>query len=212
MPEADLLDRYRTFDTSVVSDALDHHGVDGVIDGVEPAAGGGEPHAAGYARPVQLARVRGDEATNFPHAMLAAMEPDDAVVVSGVGPTVSCWGGNACRLAANAGVAGVVVDGGYRDVAEVRAEAFPLFGAAPTPRSGQHRVRVSATDEPVTVDGVRVAPGDVVVADATGVVVVPADDAAAVADTAADLRDAERELEAAIDDGATVEDLRDREF
>lgn len=210
MSETDLLDQYRAFDTSVVSDALDDHDIDGVVDGISPA--GGEPHAVGYARPVRLERARGGETTNFPHAMLSAMEPDDALVVSGVSPTISCWGGNACRLAANAGVAGVVVDGGYRDVGEVRAGGFPLFGAASTPRSGQRRVRVAATDEPVTVDGVRVAPGDVVVADSTGVVVVPAEDAAAVADTAADLLAAERELEAAIDGGATVDDLRDREF
>jgi regulator of RNase E activity RraA len=210
MSGSDLLARYRSFETSVVSDALDDHGIDGVVDGISHA--GGDPPAAGYARPVQFERAPGGEATNFPHAMLSAVGVEDVLVVSGVGPAISCWGGNASRLAANAGAAGVVVDGGFRDVPELRDEALPVFGAAPTPRSGQRRVRVAATDEPVTAGGVRVAPDDVVVADETGVVVVPADRAAAVADTAADLADAERDLEAAIDDGATVDDLRDRQF
>lgn len=208
----DLVDRFRGIDTSVVSDALDEHGIAGVVDGIDAA----RPSfaAAGRARPVRFERARGDGATNFPFAMLEAMGTGDVLVLDGVSETVSCWGGRASQLAAGAGVAGVVVDGGYRDVPEIRDGSFPVFGAASTPRSGQGRMRVAATDAATTVRGVRVAPGDVVVADATGTVVVPADDAPAVAGTAADIASEEEALEAAIEGGATVADLRDegREF
>lgn len=208
----DPVDRLRGTDTSVVSDALDDHGIPGVVDGIDAA----DPSfaAVGRARPVRFERARGEGSTNFPFAMLEAMGAGDILVLDGVSETVSCWGGRASELAAAAGVAGVVVDGGYRDVPEIRDGGFPVFGAAPTPRSGQGRMRVAATDAATTVRGVRVAPGDVVVADATGVVVVPADDAPAVAETAAGIAAEETELEAAIEDGATAADLRDegREF
>lgn len=202
----DLLARYRTFDTSVVSDALDQHGIDGVVRGLEPAHS--DFTAVGRARPLRFERANGDEGTNFPYAMLEALAPDRVFVIDGV-DDASAWGGNASKLAAGAGLAGVVVDGGFRDVPDVREVGVPVFGATRTPTTGQGRVRVAGVDEPVTVRGVTVAPGDVVVADATGVVVVPEGEAVAVADTAEGILGEELLLERKIDAGATVADLRD---
>lgn len=202
-----VTDAYRLFDTSIVSDALDEHGIDGVITGIGPA---GAAHATvGRAHTLRFEEVDapGSE-TNFPFAMLNELLADRVLVVDGVGPDVSCWGGNASRLAAAAGVNGVVVDGGFRDVSDVREEPLPLFGRSPTPRTGQRRVTVEGIGEPVEIDGVTVAPEDVVVADATGVVVVPADDAAAVAETAEDVLAEELLLEEKIANGVTVADLQ----
>lgn len=205
----DLLDRYRLFDTSLVSDALDAHGHDGVIQGLAPA----HPDfvAVGRANPMRFERVEGgrrEAATNFPYAMLDRLAADEVFVIDGV-DDCSAWGGNASKLAAAAGLAGVVVDGGYRDVPDLRAEGLPVFGATPTPQTGQRRVTVEGVGEAVEIRGVTVEPGDVVVADATGVVVVPADEAEAVADTAEATLGEELLLEAKIDAGASVADLRD---
>jgi regulator of RNase E activity RraA len=143
--------------------------------------------------------------------MFDAMAPGRVLVMDAV-PDASCWGGNASRLAEAADLAGVVADGRVRDADDIRANDFPVFSAGTTPRTGQCRTEIVAVDDPVDVDGVRVATDDVVVADLTGVVVVPEAEAEAVADAAADLLESEREIERAIDDGATHEDLRDREF
>jgi regulator of RNase E activity RraA len=179
-------------DTSIVSDAMDEHGFDGVVTGLPPAAPG--HRAVGRARPLRFERARGEGKTNFPHAMLDSFESSEVVVIRGVSLHISCWGGQASTLAANAGVEGVVIDGGFRDVPEIREGSFPVFGRQSTPRSGQRRVRVASTDDPITVGGVRVAPGDVVVADATGVVVVPAEHEERIAESAADLLDVESDL------------------
>lgn len=222
--------------TSVVSDALDDHVPDGDRvpsasgraptgdDGDGPNVGGGvlagrrpahpDHRAVGRARPIAFERVDGGGRTNFPYAMLDALAAGEVFVLDGV-DGVSCWGGMASRLAAEAGLAGVVVArGGFRDVPEVREGSFPVFGAEQTPKTGQYRVEVASTDAPVTVDGVTVTPDDVVVADATGVVVVPGAVEDDVAATAVALLEAEADLEAAIDGGATIADLRadDREF
>jgi regulator of RNase E activity RraA len=209
----DLLARYRLFDTSLVSDALDSHGIDGVIQGLAPA----HPDfaAVGRARPMRFERVENPsgEATNFPYAMLERLAPDDVFVIDGV-EDCSAWGGNASELAAAADLAGVVVDGGFRDVPDLRDAGLPVFGATPTPQTGQRRVRVESVDEPIAVRGVTVDPDDVVVADATGVVVVPAAEAEAVADTAESALAEELLLEEKIGAGASVADLRgdDHEF
>jgi regulator of RNase E activity RraA len=203
----DLLARYRLFDTSVVSDALDDYGIDGVIQGLAPA----NPAftAVGRARPMRFERVDDPDgtATNFPYAMLERLASDDVFVVDGV-EDCSAWGGNASELAAAAGLAGVVVDGGYRDVPDVRESSVPVFGATPTPRTGQRRVRVESVDDPVEIRGVGVEPDDVVVADATGVVVVPSGVAADVADAAEAALAEELLLEEKIAAGASVADLR----
>lgn len=193
-------------DTSVVSDAMDEHGFDGVITGLRPAAP--NHRAVGRARPVRFERARGDGLTNFPFEMLDAIAADEVFVLSGVSPDVSCWGGQASALAGNSGMAGTVIDGGYRDVDDIRDGSFPVFGRAATPKSGQGRIRVASTGNPITVDDVRVEPGDVVVADVTGVVVVPGDHATRVAETAASILEEEGDLAAKVEAGADIDDIR----
>lgn len=194
-------------DSSIVSDAMDEHGLDGVVTGLEPAAAGHT--AVGRARPVRFERARGDGLTNFPYEMLEAVAPDELFVLSGVGPDISCWGGQASALAENAGMAGVIIDGGYRDLPDIRNGSFPVFGRAATPRSGQGRIRVESTTEPVTVDDVRVEREDIIVADATGIVVVPSESAEPVAETAADILDAESDLAEKVTSGTDLESIRD---
>jgi 4-hydroxy-4-methyl-2-oxoglutarate aldolase len=193
-------------DTSIVSDAMDEHGLDGVVTGLPPAAP--DQTAVGRARPVRFERARGEGLTNFPFDMLDAIAADELFVIDGVSPAISCWGGQASELAAGSGMAGAVIDGGYRDVPDVRGGEFPVFGRQATPKSGQGRVRVASTDEPVTLDDVRVTPGDVVVADATGVVVVPAEHEAVVAETAAEILDEEGDLAEKVAQGADIGDIR----
>ena len=115
-------------------------------------------------------------------------------------------------LAANAGVNGVVINGGCRDIAEIRESDLPVFSTGHTPRTGQRRVRVSSVDEPITVSGIDVSSGDIVVADATGVVVVPRDVAGEVLQTADEIFSREALLEAKIENGASVDDLQKKQY
>lgn len=201
----DPLSVFEECDTSIVSDAMDEHGLNGVVTGISPTAP--DHVAVGRARPVRFERARSEELTNFPFEMLDTIAADEVFVVDGVGPDLSCWGGQASVLASEAGMAGAVINGGYRDVAAIREGSFPVFGCQPTPKSGQGRVRVASTDDPVTVADIRVEPGDVVVADATGVVVVPSDEESTIAETAAIIRDKENDITSRIESGADVDDI-----
>jgi regulator of RNase E activity RraA len=67
-----------------------------------------------------------------------------------------------------------VVDGACRDVAGAQELAFPVYARASVPATARSRLRQRSTGETVVIAGVTVEPGDVVVADATGVVFVPA--------------------------------------
>jgi len=205
----DITSRYRKFDTSLVSDALDQHGVTGVITDITPVS---PTHAAvGRATTVRFERVETDDTTNFPNAMFDAMEPDRMLVMDSPSD-LSCWGGMASRLGAGAGVAGVVTNGRVRDADDIRAGEFPVFSSGTTPLTGQRRMRVAAANDPLTLDGQTVERDDIVVADATGVVVVPSEHAEAVAETAESLLSEELLIGEKISNGATHDDLRDHEF
>jgi len=112
--------------------------------------------------------------------ILKAMElaqAGDVLVVDGRGAvSASLWGGNRSLFAAQKKLAGVIVDGGMRDVAETRELALPVFARAICPMAGA-TAGPGEVNYPVACGGVVVNPGDLVVADAEGIVVIPRGDA-----------------------------------
>jgi len=113
------------------------------------------------------------------HAAIYRAASGSVVVVEGGDVDYAVCGGNVCAVAQRRGIAAFVVDGVVRDVAETRARGFPLFarGVIPIP-GGKDKVGVLGGS--VRCGGVVVEPGDIVVADEEGIVVVPAGRAEAV--------------------------------
>ncbi|MCX5235312.1 RraA family protein [Streptomyces prunicolor] len=106
------------------------------------------------------------------HAAIYRAEPDSVIVVESGDVENALAGGNVCAVAQGRGVAGFVVDGVIRDLGEVRADGFPVFGRGVVPIPGVKKA-VLPLNERVRCGGVAVDAGDVVVADEDGVVVVP---------------------------------------
>jgi len=135
-------------------------------------------------------------------AMIDAAEPGDVVVVAAGGANVSTWGGTASFAAKKKGVAGLLADAGVRDMEEIVEFEFPVFARHMTPLTGRTRIKVETIGEPIVVDGVTVEPGDLIVADGTGVVVLPAAQAAEIIEIAegfaADDESALKDLEAGL--------------
>ncbi|MCX4812725.1 RraA family protein [Streptomyces sp. NBC_01239] len=106
------------------------------------------------------------------HAAIHRAAPGSVVVVESGDVEYALAGGNVCAVAQRRGIAGFVVDGVIRDVGEVREAGFPVFGRGVVPIPGVKKA-VLPLNERVRCGGVAVDPGDVVVADEDGVVVVP---------------------------------------
>ena len=164
--------------TATLSNALEDLGQDGVILGLAPVAPG--TRLAGRALAVlQITGAAGD----FPGsefkvgAMIDAAKPGDVIVVANGGHAVSSWGGTATYAAKVKGIAGLVVDGGVRDREEMVEHGLPVFARHLVPTTGRSRIRVVEIGGTVTVAGQRVATGDVIVADGTGIVCIPQDKA-----------------------------------
>jgi regulator of RNase E activity RraA len=113
------------------------------------------------------------------HAAIHRAGPGSVVVVESGDVEYALAGGNVCAVAQRRGVAGFVLDGVIRDLAEIREARFPVYARGVVPIPGTKKA-VSPLGADIRCGGVRVSAGDIVVADEEGVVVVPADRAAEV--------------------------------
>lgn len=96
------------------------------------------------------------------------------------GADIAGMGGLMGTAMLSRGFAGAVVDGGVRDIPQLKKIGFPVYALGPVPSTSVGHYRFHAANVPITCDGISVTPGDIVTADQDGVVVVPRAQAAAV--------------------------------
>ncbi len=173
-PARSLVDTYRNIPTSVISDVLDRMRVKGIIFNLRPCRSG--IRFAGPAVTVKgVTGVWGTYAAEdyaFGTA-LDACRVGDVLVEDICGEPVSCLGGIAAFAAKHRGLAGAVVDGGARDVDEINDCGFSVIARHFVPTGAKTRIKIVSCNLPVKIDGVVVSPGDMIVADASAVAVVP---------------------------------------
>jgi 4-hydroxy-4-methyl-2-oxoglutarate aldolase len=141
------------------------------------------------------------------HRALYLAQPGDVlVVVCQAELSGAQWGDLATRYALKKGLAGVVVQGCARDVDQVRALGFPVWATHIHPIHPD-KAGHGSVNAPVVCEGVNVCPGDLVVADGDGVIVVPRADAAQVVAAAQEKMRREDEVAEKVHAGAAVWDL-----
>jgi len=181
----DLIARLGRIDSCGISDALDKLGLPGTVGGIHRFTT--DRRIAGRVLTVTMGAAEGRPSTTR-HLCTAAIEaanPGDVIVVEQrTGLDAACWGGNLALGAQVRGVAGVIVEGPARDIDDCRKLDFPVFAREHTARTARGRIVEVATNEPVRVGEVTVAPGDYVVADGSAVVFVPQAEILRVLETA----------------------------
>jgi 4-hydroxy-4-methyl-2-oxoglutarate aldolase len=101
-------------------------------------------------------------------------QPGDVLIAAAQGSDRSgIFGELLATAASNSGCVGTIVHGAVRDIAKMREMKFPVFATGRNPYDSQNRQRVIDIDIPVEIDGVIFNPGDIVLADADGIVVIP---------------------------------------
>jgi 3-hexulose-6-phosphate synthase/6-phospho-3-hexuloisomerase len=143
---------------------------------------------------------------------LSVAQAGDVVVVDAAGETeTSIWGGLMSGLSQMRGVVGAVIDGAMRDTDETRALGFFVFAKAIVPRSTHSpfsgRMEPIEINVPIQCAGVLVNPGDLVLADEVGVVVIPQDQAADILGKARAQAEKEEKTRARIREGRTVDQI-----
>jgi len=174
-PEAGLVEDLGHIPTSILSDCLDRlQTVTGALHYIGAPPGGAPARFAGVAFTVEEI-----EAGNLmSHLALKYVRAGDVLVIDGKGVTTrACWGGLQTFAAARKGVRAVVIDGAVRDVADIHKYGVPVYCRGGSP-AGPHQGWGGRVNVPIQCGGAVVHPGDVIVGDGDGLVVVPRERAA----------------------------------
>lgn len=198
MPEInytpEILDGYRAITTPSIADALQKNNVHGYVHSRVQRQTGSK--LVGPAVTVKEEPWDGEPTppTHALEAVDAAPEGSVIVIDNDGDPTVACWGGLMTAGAVANRLAGVVIDGCVRDVEEIERDfGFTVYAAGRVTSTTVGRYRTVSSGEPVTIGGVTVEAGDLIVADGDGIVVVPAIMAEQILAEATDIEQKERE-------------------
>jgi len=199
--------------TAVVSDILDDLGHrDHVLDPAIRPLGDGAV-IAGWANPFLVTEV--DEIPADPYTgEIAAMDdiaPGDVVLIAAGGSArAACWGELFSTAARARGAHATLIDGYCRDAQVIAALGYPVWCRGLLPLDVKGRLAVTAWRQPAVAGGLPVRPGDLVVADADGVVVAPARLAAETVARALDKVSKENGVRGALAEGSTLRSAYDR--
>jgi regulator of RNase E activity RraA len=204
--------------TPTLSDILDSMGIVGAVPAsqLKPVITG--KRIAGPAVTLQYVPERLTPARSFHEKARAKLaerdayaltEPGDVVVIDGGGRgEISAMGGLSARVAKKYGLGGNIVDAGVRDVTEMRNLDYPVWSKGITPITGKFRFEALQINGPVVCCGISVSPGDLVVADDTGVVFIPQKFIEDVVRRAIEASQKEDKLIQSIDKGSSMEEVK----
>lgn len=169
---------YEQLFAAVVSDALDMVGVPGQAMSPRMRPLDDTLKLVGRARTGAYMEVpyvtEGVNPYELEIAIVDDLKPGDiAVFACGGSSRIAPWGSLLSTASVMRGAAGCITDGFVRDILEIRRLKLPVFAAGIAPLDSRGRGQIMATDVTVICDGVKVSSGDLIVADADGVVVVP---------------------------------------
>ena len=213
---SEILDGFRALPdlTGMASDAMDELGIVGAVPAglLRPS----DPQARIVARALTVRNVAASapvadkvkaggsglgeiEAHNL-------AEPGDVLVLQGV-DLISNMGGISATIGRRQGELGAIVDGAVRDIDHSRAIGYAIWSRSVSPITGKWRVETIAINRPVSICGVTVDPGALVLADETGICFIPRERAAEVLQRAQRNAAAEKQREQKIASGAPVAEL-----
>jgi regulator of RNase E activity RraA len=175
-PGRDVVERLAKLPAANIGDAMDRLGVaDSAIQAIWPGALLAGPAFTVWTRPGDNQGI---------HKALQLARPGDVIVVAGGGDASRALLGELIgERAINLGIAGFALDGAARDAEALGEIGMPVFARGTSP-AGPYKDGPYRLGTPLAFGGVPVLPGDVIIGDSDGVVVVPRDRAAAVAEAA----------------------------
>jgi 3-hexulose-6-phosphate synthase/6-phospho-3-hexuloisomerase len=189
-----LREAFAVASTPNISDAMHRQGA---MHGIAPI----QPGLKMIGPAVTARTVNGDWAK--PVQAIDLCQPGDVLVIDVNGGEDAVWGELATHSCRSKGIAGVVIDGAIRDVDAIRALRFPAFARHFVPNAGDPK-GFGETQVEVRCGGQRVRPGDWVIGDDSGVVVVPQEEAQEIANRAVEVKEQEDRLREEIDRGSTL--------
>ncbi|RKL63468.1 RraA family protein [Thermoanaerobacteraceae bacterium SP2] len=200
-----IIDEFKTLDTTSVSDAMDKLGIPAGLYGIKPINPGvvmcGQAFTVRYIPCGEIKGTVGD--------FLDDVKPGQVCVLDNGGRDYcTVWGDIMTMTASLKGIAGTVIYGVCRDIKGIRDTKYPIFANGYYMVTGKDRVEVADINKPVTVAGIKVCPGDLILGDDSGVVVVPYNKVEKVLSIAKEIELKENIIRQAVKSGKTLREAR----
>lgn len=203
-----IIQRFAAIPTSTLSDVLDSFGISGVLREIHAIA----PNMKVVGPAVTVKEITGNLGSYSLEdfrvgEIIQEAGRGDVLIVDNGGECVSTWGFLASLSSKVRGLAGVVVDGGVRDVRQVCEIDFPVFARHVVPISGKKRIKIESINTAIRMQDVNVEPEDIIVGDDTGVIVVPQKKSLEILDEAERIECLEQKYVPQIQFGTSLSDL-----
>lgn len=200
-----IAEAFGALSTSTVSDALDRFGFAGGCHGIFPVVSTGKMVGTAFTvRYVPTGAVTGSVGD-----YIDEVQPEEVIVLDNNG-RMDCtvWGDILTVTAKEKGIAGTVIDGVCRDVPGIRDQGYAVFSRGKFMMTGKDRVMVDAVQVTVSIGKVQVKPGDLLLGDESGVVVVPHEKVESILAAALEIEQAEQAILEAVRKGLSLGEAR----
>lgn len=194
--------------TTNIADALDFFNLPGATFGIRPMWES-VPKIAGQAVTIKITAAGTTKSNHHLGVMaISIANKDDIILIDNNGRLdTSCWGGILATAAKGKSISGVVIDGACRDLDDCILADFPVYARGTVVSTARGRIMEEATNIPVQFCGVKVNPGDFVVGDKSGIVIIPKNKIEAVLSKAEELFEKEERMIADIKSGMSIVDV-----
>jgi 3-hexulose-6-phosphate synthase / 6-phospho-3-hexuloisomerase len=193
-----IVDAFMKVSTSNISDAMHRTGE---LRGLKPVWTG-EPGTLKFAGPAVTVRTYNGD-WSAPVRAIDLAKKGDVLVIDACQGEIAVWGELATNSCISQGVVGVVIDGAVRDIDDIKKMKFPLFARHFTPTAGEPK-GFGEINAAIEICGRKIEPGDWIIGDESGVVVVPKDVAMEMANRAIDVLEKENRIREEIQRGSTL--------
>lgn len=203
----EVIESLKALDTASVSDAMDKLGIPCGLLGIQAVLPGhklcGEAFTVHY---VPCGTVKGTVGD-----FIDDVKPGQVVVIDNAGRNYcTVWGDIMTYTAKTKGIAGTLIDGVCRDVDGIKKVDYAIYTKGKYMVTGKERVQVDQVNVPVAVSGVMVRPGDIILADDSGAVCIPAEKAEEVLHIAQHIEEVEQAIIAEVKNGSTLKAARQK--
>jgi regulator of RNase E activity RraA len=206
-PSKEIVEKFKKFSTCNVSDALDKIGLKSGIWGINPFYECKK--IVGTALTMRLTAEGMTKNTSHLGAdVIDIGEEGDIIVIDNAGRLdQNCWGGILTHAAQQKGIEGVVIDGAFRDVDELKELKYPVYARGVIPRTARGRFIQESYNKVIQCGGVQVRPGDIVMADENGIVIVPKEKAEEVLEISEELLQKEESMVKQLKEGIPFKEV-----
>ncbi|WP_072524723.1 RraA family protein [Clostridium sp. Marseille-P3244] len=200
-----VIEEYKKLDSTSISDAMDKIGLPAGLYGIKPIVPGtvmcGQAFTVRYVPCGEVKGTVGD--------FLDDVEPGQVCVLDNGGRDYcTVWGDIMAMAASLKGIEGTLIYGVCRDIKDIRNIRYPIFSNGYYMVTGKDRVEVAAVNEPVTVAGLKVCPGDLIFGDDTGALVIPFDKVEQVLGIAKEIEKKEEMIRQYVKGGMSLREAR----